>query len=269
MSNYIEHPASGKTGAFAAKFDQHAERDGQTFTVLGAVDPKTYDATECGEMFSIRFTDGVQIEAWPEEVQSAMNMSNCIEQAREVKQPLAVPTAIDLNVLATLVACAASHVEDIESGVEEGLYRQADNTDLAEKRAAVDAAQQILDAQKPVTKQPRPLEPKASAELVERVMAMVDAYSQKPMIRRTGAGYIVAIEPKTKRALAVVDGDFGRAEFKAVYAEIAEANLASDSIIVVANTATYSGRSIHFSKFENLGLNRVEESKDERPIPGM
>jgi hypothetical protein len=71
MSNYIEHPASGKTGAFAAKFDQHAERDGQTFTVLGAVDPKTYDATECGEMFSIRFTDGVQIEAWPEEVQSA------------------------------------------------------------------------------------------------------------------------------------------------------------------------------------------------------
>ena len=126
-----------------------------------------------------------------------------------------------------------------------------------------------LDAQKPVTKQPRPLEPKASAELVERVMAMVDAYSKKPMIRRTGTGYIVAMEPKTKRALAVVDGDFGRAEFKAVYAEIAEASLASDSIIVVANTATYTGRSIHFSKFEDLGLIRAEESKDERPIPGM
>lgn len=74
MSNYIEHPASGKTGIFAAKYDQHAERNGQTFTVLGAVDPKTYDATDCGEMFSIRFTDGVRIEAWPEEVQSAMNL---------------------------------------------------------------------------------------------------------------------------------------------------------------------------------------------------
>ena len=71
LSNYIDHPASGKTGTFAAKYDQHAERNGQTFTVLGAVDPSTYDADECGEMFTIRFADGVQIDAWPEEVESA------------------------------------------------------------------------------------------------------------------------------------------------------------------------------------------------------
>lgn len=75
LSNYIEHPASGKTGTFAAKYDQHAERNGQTFTVLGAVDPSTYDTAECGEMFFIRFADGVQIEAWPEEVESAMIVS--------------------------------------------------------------------------------------------------------------------------------------------------------------------------------------------------
>lgn len=75
MSNYIEHPASGKTGAFSAKYDQHAERNGQSFTVLGAVDPGTYDAAECGEMFTIRFADGAQIKAWPEEVQSAMNVA--------------------------------------------------------------------------------------------------------------------------------------------------------------------------------------------------
>jgi hypothetical protein len=81
MSNYIDHPASGKTGTFAAKYDQHAERNGQTFTVLGAVDPSTYDADECGEMFTIRFADGVQIDAWPEEVQSAMNVSNYIESS--------------------------------------------------------------------------------------------------------------------------------------------------------------------------------------------
>lgn len=72
MSNYIDHPASGKTGTFAAKYDQHAARNGQTFTILGAVDPRAYDASECGEMFTIRFADGVQIEAWPEEVESAI-----------------------------------------------------------------------------------------------------------------------------------------------------------------------------------------------------
>lgn len=71
VSNYIEQPASGKTGTFAAKYDQHAERNGQTFTVLGAVDPKTYDADDCGPMYSIRFADGAEIEAWPEEVESA------------------------------------------------------------------------------------------------------------------------------------------------------------------------------------------------------
>lgn len=72
LSNYIEHPASGKTGTFAAKYDQHAERNGQTFTVLGAVDPKTYDAEECGTMYCICFADGAEIEAWPEEVETAL-----------------------------------------------------------------------------------------------------------------------------------------------------------------------------------------------------
>lgn len=72
VSNYIEHPGSGKTGTFAAKYDQHAERNGQTFTVLGTVDPATYDAEECGTMYCIRFADGAEIEAWPEEVETAI-----------------------------------------------------------------------------------------------------------------------------------------------------------------------------------------------------
>lgn len=71
MSNHIEHPSSGMTGTFAAKYDQHTERNGQSFTVLGALDPKAYDAPECGAMFRIRFADGAEIEAWPEEVESA------------------------------------------------------------------------------------------------------------------------------------------------------------------------------------------------------
>lgn len=71
LSTSFEHPSGGKTGNFAARYGQHAERDGQHFTLLGAVDPKTYDSHECGPMYSIRFVDGVEIEAWPEEVASA------------------------------------------------------------------------------------------------------------------------------------------------------------------------------------------------------
>jgi len=72
LTNYIEHPASGKVGTFASKYDEHAERNGQTFTVLGTVDPATYDAEECGTMYCIRFADGAEIEAWPEEVETAI-----------------------------------------------------------------------------------------------------------------------------------------------------------------------------------------------------
>lgn len=73
MLNFVTHPSSGKTGTFAARFDQHADRNGQTFTLIGTVDPGAYDKAECGEMFVVRFADGVEIHAWPEEVQSALN----------------------------------------------------------------------------------------------------------------------------------------------------------------------------------------------------
>lgn len=79
MKKFIDHPSSGKTGTFTAKFDQHAERNGQSFTVLGAVDPATYDAVECGPMYCIRFADGAEIEAWPEEVESAMLAQNPVD----------------------------------------------------------------------------------------------------------------------------------------------------------------------------------------------
>lgn len=43
-----------------------------------------------------------------------------------------------------LMASAASHVEDVESGLEEGLYSKAENADLPAKVAALEAAQAIL-----------------------------------------------------------------------------------------------------------------------------
>lgn len=52
--------------------------------------------------------------------------------------------AISLAMLNTLVACAAAHVEDIETGLAEGLYSKDDNKDLGVKRAALEAAQILL-----------------------------------------------------------------------------------------------------------------------------
>lgn len=53
---------------------------------------------------------------------------------------------INKTILATLVSCAQQHVDDIETGLEEGLYLQAENTDLPEKVAAVAAAVALIQA---------------------------------------------------------------------------------------------------------------------------
>lgn len=58
--------------------------------------------------------------------------------------PPALLGALTLDVLNTLVACAAAHVEDVDTGLAEGLYSKDDNEDLGAKRAALEAAQLFL-----------------------------------------------------------------------------------------------------------------------------
>lgn len=143
-------------------------------------------------------------------------------------------------------------------------------TDTTSQASANPAASQR--GQGKVQKPPRALEPKASAELAAQVLSKMDAYSRKPMIRHEGAGYVVGAVPKNRQPnqpIAVVDGDFGRAEFKAVHAEIEQMGLEFGAFIVVAKTATYSGHRILFSKFEDLGIERVVHPKDDSPSPGM
>lgn len=54
---------------FRAIYEQHRERSGQPFRLLGLVDPRSYDSEECGAMYLIEFpSDGAWIEAWPEEI---------------------------------------------------------------------------------------------------------------------------------------------------------------------------------------------------------
>lgn len=48
------------------------------------------------------------------------------------------------GMLATLVACAKDHIQDIETGIQEGLYDKADNADLETKKAALNTASLLV-----------------------------------------------------------------------------------------------------------------------------
>lgn len=52
---------------------------------------------------------------------------------------------VDLELLNLLTACAQSHVEDIESGIEDGTYKAEENKDLTMKRHAVDASLELSE----------------------------------------------------------------------------------------------------------------------------
>ena len=55
---------------FLAHYDQYRERDGQAFAFVRRVSWRTdagYDR-EVGTLYAIRFSDGTEIVAWPEEV---------------------------------------------------------------------------------------------------------------------------------------------------------------------------------------------------------
>ena len=52
---------------FDSPFEQYEDRIGQRFTVIGKVDVTPNDPGS-QELYRIRFADGAEIEAWPEEV---------------------------------------------------------------------------------------------------------------------------------------------------------------------------------------------------------
>jgi hypothetical protein len=52
----------GSQFVFHGPYDQFADRKGQTATVVAHI-------TEDGPMYTIRFGDGFETEAWPEEVE--------------------------------------------------------------------------------------------------------------------------------------------------------------------------------------------------------
>ena len=55
---------------FNSKYQQHRQYNGQQCIVVGQVPADSYDAAECGPIYLVRFPDGQQIEAWPEEIKA-------------------------------------------------------------------------------------------------------------------------------------------------------------------------------------------------------
>lgn len=56
---------------FQTPYEQYRRYNGAAFTVERRVDPETYDAAEVGPMYQVWLDadeDGVNIQAWPEEI---------------------------------------------------------------------------------------------------------------------------------------------------------------------------------------------------------
>lgn len=60
----------GMKGTFVSPYEQYAERNGQNYEVVKVFDEDDdeHDISEVGVMYRIRFDDGEEIEAWPEEL---------------------------------------------------------------------------------------------------------------------------------------------------------------------------------------------------------
>lgn len=57
---------------FTTPYGQHKDREGQPFELVRVIDAPdaTHDA-EVLPMYVVRFADGLEVEAWPEEVEAA------------------------------------------------------------------------------------------------------------------------------------------------------------------------------------------------------
>ena len=59
------------------------------------------------------------------------------------------------GVLAALIEMANAHIEDIETGLEDGTYVRSENSDLPDKQAAVKVAEQLYQSANPQTGSPQ------------------------------------------------------------------------------------------------------------------
>ncbi len=93
-----------------------------------------------------------------------------------------------------------------------------------------------------------------SEQLKQAVLQAV--YDTKYFRVLSGYQLLAAVHGTTNVGIYVVDGNFGREHYKRAIEEAQAAGINASRVYVYAQTATYSGQSICFSKFEEIGLGR-------------
>lgn len=91
-------------------------------------------------------------------------------------------------------------------------------------------------------------------KLIEHVLLRINAYARRPAQRLCGHRLLVAKDARTNRGYFVTAGNFGRAEFKLAMDEAYATGLDASVIYVYGQTATYSGRGVHFVKLDEIDV---------------
>ncbi|MGF6440086.1 phage protein NinX family protein [Paraburkholderia youngii] len=79
-----------------------------------------------------------------------------------------------------------------------------------------------------------------------------------------GHRYLAAHQEKAKRVIVVVDGRFDRSVFKAAHEEARSAGVEAEKMHVYCQIATYTGRSIEITKFEDVQVKDLDRKQRKR-----
>lgn len=95
-------------------------------------------------------------------------------------------------------------------------------------------------------------EGQASPALRAEVLKTV--YEEGYLEKFTGRRFLVACHVRLRSGIFIVDGNFGREQYKVAMQEAKDAGLNTSNLYVYGRTATYSGRGICFAKFDEIGI---------------
>jgi hypothetical protein len=76
-----------------------------------------------------------------------------------------------------------------------------------------------------------------------------------------GFSYLAASQEAAGRVIAIVDGTFNRQVFKAVLEEAQKAGAKSEKVQVYCEIATYTGRGIDVTKFDDIGMSNLDRKR--------
>jgi hypothetical protein len=90
---------------------------------------------------------------------------------------------------------------------------------------------------------------------VSSVLSVLNRYEKRPLPRLDGFTFLKALTSgKRKRGIFILGEDLTREVFKLCIKEAIAAGIDHDKLYIYGRLGIYSGRSIEFTKFADLGL---------------